>query len=464
MKLTITKLPACWLELEIEIPAEEFKNFFEKAVLEAGRDLEVQGFRKGKAPKSLVEEKIGSEQILIKAAEMAVEENYCKAVLENSLEVISQPEIKIQKLAKGDSFIFSAKVAVLPEIELPDYKSIAAKAERREVLVEEEEVEDALKWLQKSRAKFTLKNEPAQKGDFVEIEYHSPQIKSAGGQDKINDGFILGQGRFLPGFEENLIGMKAGQTKENIALIVPGGKFNNKSVQNLGPSVQTGREGLKEIFVNVKMKSVQDIELPEINDRFAQSLGKFEKLDDLKKNIKEGLKLEKEQAESQRLREEILEVISRKTKCELPSVLIEREQSQMLENVKKNVLQKVKISWEQYLQNYFSERVEKETKPAEGEISEWVKKREREILDSFRSRAEQNVKKLLIIREISKRENIEVSDGEVLEEVSRILRFYSSPEEARKDLGVDPEELKRYTKERLKNEKTFAFLESLIKN
>jgi FKBP-type peptidyl-prolyl cis-trans isomerase (trigger factor) len=141
MKLSFKKLPKSQVELKIEIPAKDFSAFFEKAIEEAGKDLEIQGFRKGKAPKEIVEKTVGLDKILMTAAEEAVKENYQKAILEKEIETISQPQIEILKLAKDNPFEFQAKVWVLPEFELGDYKKIASQAKKREVKVTEEEIQ-----------------------------------------------------------------------------------------------------------------------------------------------------------------------------------------------------------------------------------------------------------------------------------------------------------------------------------
>jgi len=389
MKSIIKELPKSEVEMEIEVPAEEFGRFIEQVTLDLGKDLEIKGFRKGKAPKQIIEEHFGPDKILIEAAEMAVRENYRKAVLENKIEAILQPKIEIKKLAKGNEFIFSAKTAVLPEVELPDYQKIASKVERRKVSVGEKEIGEVLKWLQKSRASFSLKNQPAQKGDFVEIEYWLPENKEV-----IKDAFILGEGRFIPGFEEKLIGMKDGDEK-------------------------------KEISLRIKMKSVQNVELPEITDEFVKNLGKFDNLEALKKSIKEGINLEKRQSEKLRVRNEILEKISEKTKVEIPGVLIEAEQKQMLENIKKNVLENlnpvrdsegreevqkesisngVKISWENYLRR--------------------IKKTEKEILDSLLPQVQKRIKNFLLLKEIGKREFDSKGIKEYTEEAEKIEKIF----------------------------------------
>jgi len=382
MKSTVKELSKSEVELEVEVSAEEFDRFIKKACLSLGKDLDIKGFRKGKAPKEFIEKEIGKEKILVEAANLTVEENYKKAVLENKIEAIFNPKIEIKKLAEGNPFIFSAKTAILPEVILPDYKKIASKVERKEVTVEDKEVEPALKWLQKSRAKFSAKNQPVQKSDFVEIEYSSPQI----GQETQKDAFILGEGHFLPGFEEKIIGMKSGEEKGNIAL---------------------NKDG-KEIVLKVKIISVQNVELPELNDEFAKGLGKFDNLDALKKNVKQGLVSEKEQIEKQRARQEILEKIGEKTKIEIPDALIENEQKQMLENLKKMISERLKISFQDYLKK--------------------LGKTEKEVVDSFTLESQKKVRNYLILREIGKKE-------------------------------LDAEETKKYNSEAEKIEKIFELLE-----
>lgn len=141
MKTTIQNLSKSQVELKIEVPTEEFKGFMEKAVLHLGQDIEIEGFRKGKAPKEIIEKQIGRERILQEASQECIRENYIKAVKEQKLEPLGQPEIEIFKIAPGNSFEFKAKIAVLPEIKLADYRKIASQVKKREVKVSQEEIE-----------------------------------------------------------------------------------------------------------------------------------------------------------------------------------------------------------------------------------------------------------------------------------------------------------------------------------
>ncbi len=415
MKFEKKNLSKTEVEFEIEVPAEEFNRFIDRALMDLGKDLEIKGFRKGKAPKKVIEEHFGSEKVLIEAADLAVNRTYRQAVIESQLDALLNPEIKIKKLVKGDKLIYTAKTSIIPQIELPDYKKIASKVKRNKVKVEKKEIEKTLDWLRKSRAKFTLKNGPADNGDFVQIEF---AIESKPAQ---KDGFILGQGHFLPGFEEQIIGMKAGEEK-NVKLDIP----KENALSKFGNNVK------------VKVISVQKMELAELNDDFAKSVGKFTNLDSLKKNIEQGIAMEKEQAEMQRVRNEILKNIAKSIKTSLPDSLVKQEQEQMLQGLKNQVSQTIQIPFDQYLDK--------------------IHKKEKDIMDSLKQEAEKKIKRFFILREIGKKENVQVSDQEVFDEVNKTLGRYPSVEQAEKHLGVDLEKFKDYTREVIRNEKIFKVL------
>ena len=433
MQVLIKKLAKSKIEITIEIPSVTFDQFLEKAVLDLGQNLEIKGFRKGRTPREIVEKEIGQTKILTGAVDQAIKEYYPKAILENKIEAISQPEIEVVKIpvwpqissgrkASANSLIFKAKMAVLPQIELPDYKKIASKIKRKKVFVIEKEVEDALKELRKSRAKLSLKSGPCQKGDFVEISYSSFQLERS---KEFKDSFVLGEGHFVPGFEENLIGMENGEEKE-FFLIFPKDYFQKDLAE-------------KEVKFKVKMTSVFKMELPEINDQFAKNLGKFKDLLSLKASLKEGINLEKEREEQLRFREEILEKITNSMNWEIPEVLIISERDRLWTEFKKSFSQNSQLSFRGYL-----------TK---------IKKTEEEIKNSFLKLAQKNVKVFLVLREIAKKEGIKVSDEEVEPEINALLKRYPDFKSAKKNL--DLEKLKEYTKERIINEKVFQLLKKL---
>ena len=425
METSIKKLPKSQAEILFEISTEEFKDFIEKTILNLAKDLELKGFRKGKVPKEIIIKKIGQDKILASAVQLAVKENYLRTIsqLKDKIEIISRPEVEILSTPTFNKGLnFKAKFSVLPEIDLPDYKKIASEAKKRKIFIKEKEVEDALLWLRKSRAKYIFKNQPAEKKDFIEIEFSSPQIE---GNLKRHDNFILGEGGFVKGFEENLEKMVAGQEKE-FSLTFP---------ENY---VQKDLAG-KEVRFTVKMKSVQKAIFPEINDQFAQSLGQFENLTTLKESIKKGLKMEKENQESQRVRQAILGKVVENSKIETPEILIETEKKRMLEDIKKVVTNKFKISFPDYLIK--------------------IKKTEKEFLDIFSLEVKRKVANFLVLKEISKKEKIEVSENEIKTEINKFLKTYPSVEKVEKEL--DREKLKSYYKEAIRNEKVLKFLEEL---
>lgn len=450
MKTSIQKLPKSEIEIFFEIPAEEFKDYFEEAVLNLGKDFETEGFRKGKVPKEIIERELGPGKLLEEAANLAVRESYVKTIrqLADKIEAIGKPEIQITKLAKGSPLEFKAKVTTIPGIKLPDYKNIASKIKPKEVFVEEKEVEEAINFLQKSRANLSPKTTTSEIGDFLEISFQSPHIEEGKFQ---KDSFILGQGHFIPGFEENLAGLKAGSEKE-FSLTFPKNHLQKKLAG-------------KSVDFKVKILSVQKIELPEINDDWAKSLGNFENLESLKKSLREGIKAEKNEEERQRNRTEILEKISKETSLEIPDILINFEKERMLEELKENLQNQFQIKINDYL-----------TK---------IKKTEEELRDSFSPEAEKRVKNSLILREIARREKVLVSEEEVKEKINETLKNYPGIEKDKKELdpvrskpsqwrlspsaegggrtsnGVDLEKLKEYYEGVIRNEKVFQFLESL---
>lgn len=421
MKTTQKELPKSQMEIEFELTEEEFKHFFEHALERLKQHVKIDGFREGKAPVKMVEDKIKPESLLMEAGDIAVRETYSKYIKGNNLEPIGQPEVKILKIAKGSPFIFTATITILPEVELPNYKEIALKIKSKEVSVDQKEVEDALNYLQKTRAKFTLKNDAADKRDFVEIIYQSKDLENG---KEAQDKFILGEGGMIKDFEDNLVGMKPGEEKE----------FSVRFPENATRKDLAG----KDIIFKVKMVSVQKMELPEINDEFAKQIGAFDTLLALKSSIKEGMRAEKTESEKQRKRAEILEKIGEKMKVDLPDVLVEYEKKNAFEDLKQRITQNLKITFEQYLSS--------------------IKQTEDGLAETFQKEAEKKIKIFLVLKEIGKKEGIEVLDKEVEEEVSKSIKNYSKDDLQKIDIG----QLKEYTKGVIFNEKIFQMLEKFF--
>ena len=416
MKIKTKNISDSEKEIEIEVSAEDFKGFFQKALSELRKTVKIKGFRPGNVPQEIVEKEIGEHKILDTAAEMAIRENYGKVLVEEKIEAIGQPEVTIIKIAKENPFIFKIKTAILPEINLPDYLNLAKSVERKEIKLEEKEVDEALLWLQKSRAKFSQLDRPAQKGDFVEIEF-----TSSAENEKRKDSFILGEGKLIPGFEDSLIGMSSEQEKR-ISLSFP----ENHSQKHLAG---------KEHNFQIKMLSVQKMELPVMDDKWAQSLGEFKDLSALKQSVEQGIKTEKEKAEEQRARQAMLEKIIQNTELKIPEILIKAEQNRLLKDLKQRIFDGLKLSFEEYLKQ--------------------VKKTEQEILVSLEFEAEKRCKSFLVLKEIAQREDIKVSAEEIEVKVNEYLKAYPT---LKQEKNFDIEKLKGYTEEVIRNEKVLCLL------
>lgn len=423
MKTSQKKLPKSQIEIEFEISAEEFKKHLDHALLHLKEHVKVNGFRPGQVPQKIVEEKVGKESLLMEAGDLAIKESYSQFVKENSLEPISEPEVKIIKIAEGSPLLFKITIIVLPKVDLPDYKKIASQIKKKEVSVNQEEIEDALNYIRKSRAKFSQIERPVEKKDFVEIEYSSKDLLN-NDQKPIKDQFMLGEGRMIPGLEDNIVGMKKGEEKE----------FSIKFPESSQRKDLVG----KDVGFKVKLIAVQKVEIPEINDEFVKSLGEFKDIDSLKTNVREGIKMEKEMQEKQRQRTEILEKIAGKLKIEIPEVLVNSERERLFKDFQSKIARDFKITFKEYLTS--------------------IKQDEQTLKESFLKEAEKKVKNFLILRNIREKENISVEEKEVEQRTNETLKNY--PIETAKQIDIS--ELKEYIKGVIYNEKVFLRLESFI--
>ncbi|MDD5555177.1 MAG: trigger factor [Candidatus Pacebacteria bacterium] len=396
MKSEIKEISPTKKIIEIEIPAEEFDAFCQEALKELIKELEFPGFRKGMVPESIAKEKINENHILSYAAETAINRGWTDFLKQTDLEIVSQPIINILKMAKGNPFVFSAEAEVLKEIKLPDIKAVAKSIKKEEANVEAKDVDEAIHWLRQSRAKLEDKEGAAEKGDFAEITL----------DNKNKDGFILGKGHHVKNLEENLLGMEKNQEKE----------FDS--------------EGGK---IKVRLDSLKKVQLPEINDEWAKTLGDFQNLEALRKSAEEGIRQEKDIALRQKKRMELLEKIGAKTKVEIPETLIKKEIEGMMDNLKARIKRELGIGFEDYLAQ--------------------VKKTQDQVSKEFEKMAEERIRNFLIIRQIIKDEKIEATEEEISERIKEILKDYPDSEQAKKE--IDLNKVKPYIEDEVKTEKAF---------
>ena len=412
MKYEIKEVRATKKKVEIEVSAEDFNNYYSQTLKKISADAEIPGFRKGKAPEDMVESRVTKEGVLSEAAEIAIRESWAKFLAESKEEAISQPQVEVIKIAKGNPLVFTAEFEILPEIKLPKLDS--AKVEKKEVEVTDQEVEDAIKWIQQSRAKYSEKISGAEDGDLVEFTFSCLDIEN---DPEKKDRIVLGKGHYIEGLEDTLRGMKREEVRE----------FETQHPQE---------KKEKKIKISVKVDSVKKVEIPEINDEWVKGLGAFNTVEELKKDIKEGIKKDKEVAEIQRVREESIKKLIEKTEIEVPKTLIKREQDFMLNNIKERCLSELKINFEEYLKQ--------------------VKKTEEEITKELEEIAKEKVKGFLVLHQIVKDEKIKVTEEEISQKIEEMLNQYPNKEEIKKTM--DEVQVRLYIEDELKREKAFNLL------
>ena len=423
MDIKINEISKSKKEIEVVLPPEKIETYADKAAEIISSEKAIKGFRPGKAPRKMIEENFGKEIVWQEACNLALKESYSKTMKENDFPVVSAPDVQVQPAESGKPLSYKIIIEVLPEIILPDYKKIAKEIikEKQEVKVEEEEIDKTLEAARQSRAKIKAVSRSAKEGDEVLIDFDGniDGISQAGLKSE-KAPFILGEQKFIKGFEENLVGLNSGDSKTFLL--------------EAEVSDPEGKPDKKEIQFNVKVHSVSERELPELNDEFACSLGQFSGLKDLREKLRENIKLEKELKEKDKIRVKILEVVAEKISVDIPESLINRELDNMIEEFKARVAQSG-LSFEEYLKR--------------------VKKTEQSFREEWTIDARKRVLGGLILEEIAKKENIEVKDEEAEKEVSAYLSRFRGQQV---DLP-DPENLKNYIRNLMKNEKIFQLLE-----
>ena len=424
MNIKINSLLKSKIEIIVSLDKKDVLPFKEIALKDFNKDLKIDGYRPGKAPLAIAENHLPALKVYEKAASLAIEKFYPEIIKEKKIQAIGYPNINITKIIPDQEVEFKAEISIIPKLDLPDYKKIAEdmQKEKKNVSIDKKEIEEALQWLQNSRAILEKVERPANEEDIITIDYQIKEKEGLikNGEDK-NYTFMLGKGNFIPGFEKNLIGMKSGENK-SFNVTVPE-SWAQKDLQG------------KKLSVEISLKEVKKKKLLPLDDKFAQKLGKFKNLDELKENISKGLKMEKEEKEKERWHLAILDKIIDETKVDIPEILIQSEVEKMLKELKVQ-LEKIQLTFEKYL--------------------EQIKKTEEQLRKDLQELAKKRVFSALVLREIGLSEKIEVSEDEIKEKVNNILQQIPDPEAKEK---IDPEDLKEFALGIIRNEKVFKILE-----
>ena len=420
MKTELKKLPKSQIEIAVDLSAQELEPYVEAAVRELSRANTIRGFRPGFAPKDVIVREFGQAKITEVATDLAIKENYRKALMQNQLEILGEPKVTLGKSGvEGVSFKINA--AVWPQVELGDYKKINVPVQK--IHVDEKEIESALADIKNSRAENIAVPRPAQKGDRVEVDF---TVKKDG--SIIEDGeskqhpMVLGEGHFMAGFEDELVGLKENETK-NFSLIAPA-DYHNKSLAG------------QKLDFEVKVNLVQERKLPELTDDFVKTLGNFQTIADLKNNVKEGLTLEKQDKAKMERRNQMAKALIKETKADLPQELIDLEMEKMTAELVDS-LARMNLTLENYLGH--------------------IKKTPEELKQTWLPQAEERIKVSLALREIAQKENIQVGDEEIEAKLAELMR--SAPP-LRPGQNLDLTALRGYVKSLIRNEKVFEVLEN----
>lgn len=392
------------VKLVIETTAEEFEKGLNQAYNKNKGKITLPGFRKGKAPRKMVEKFYGAEVFYEDAANAIIPEAYAEAAEESKLEIVSQPKIDVVQLEQGKPFIFSAEVAVKPEVELGQYKGVEVAKVDSEVT--DEDIANELKKVQEQNSRTISVAERAVKdGDMTVIDFEGfVDGKAFEGGKGENYPLTIGSHSFIDTFEDQIIGMNIGDEKE-INVTFPE-EYHAEELKG------------KPATFKVKVNEIKEKQLPELDDDFAQDVSDFDTMDAYKESLVSQLKERKANEAKVKKEDEAMEKIIEAAKMDIPEAMINTQVNRMAEDFARR-LQQQGLSIEQYFQ-YTGMTAEK-------------------IIDDMKPEALTRIKSRLVLEAIVKAENIEVSDDEVNAELQKMADMYKMELDKVKELMGEAE-------------------------
>lgn len=393
MKVTVSKPEKSLITITIEAEESDIAKYFEKAATELSKQVKIDGFRSGKIPKNVLEKHIGKDVIRAHALDLALPNLYAEAVISEKVPVIARPEIKI---VKEEPFIFEAIVAVLPEVKINGYEKI--KVEKKDIEVKDEDLDEVITYFRRQSATYPEVKREAKKGDKVELDFEGFDPKGdvpLEGTSSKNHPVILGEGGLIPGFEEEIEGMKAGEEK-TFEITFPkdyhSDKFKGKKVK-----------------FKIKLHKVQEVQLPEITEAWISKMtGKSLTPEKFREEVRDNLKEERKFNEQNRREGEFFEKLIDLGKVDIPGVLIEEEIDFILDRTKME-LESRGIAWDQY--------------------EKYLKEKDRDLRTEKKDQAEKQVKLRLILNHLYKAESLEPTDEEIDAKVKETLVRYPKSEQ-----------------------------------
>ncbi|SHK61438.1 trigger factor [Desulforamulus aeronauticus] len=388
MKATAERIEKNTVLLEIEVEQEMLEQALDKAYRKVVKQVNIPGFRKGKAPKAMVERYVGKETLFGEAAEMVVPEAYMQALKETEIDPIDQPKIDIVQGEAGKPLIFKATVEVKPEVSLGEYKGVEVTRPSTEVT--DEVVQQELERLQNRHAKLiTVEDGEVQQDDTTLIDFagYVDGEAFAGGTAE-NYTLIIGSGNFIPGFEEQLIGVKVGEEKD-VDVTFP----EEYHAENLSGKAATFK---------VKVNEIKRKELAVLDDEFAKDVSEFDTLDELRNDIRNKLKEAAATKANSAVENGTVDAVVANATVEIPEVMIEHKVEEMINNVGQRLAQQG-VNMDQYFQ--------------------YTNSSLNDMRERMKPDAEKTVRSELVLDAIAKAESITTSEEEVNEEIQKIAEY-----------------------------------------
>ncbi len=394
MSLQVEKLEGNMAKLTIEASAEEFEQAIEKAYQKNKNKLSIPGFRKGKVPRKMIEQMYGKEIFYEDAANIVIPSVYAKAVDECTEEIVSQPTVDIVQAEAGKPFIFTAEVALKPEVTLGMYKGV--EVEKTDVAVTDEEVDAAIDRERENNARtISVEDRAVRDGDMTVIDYEGFVDGESfdGGKDE-DYPLTIGSGTFIPGFEEQLIGAELDKEVE----------VNVTFPEDYQASELAGKPAVFKCIV----KEIREKELPELDDEFASEVSEFDTLAEYREDVKKNL-TERKEAEAKAAKEEkVVEAIIADAKMDIPEAMLATQQRSMADDFAQRIRMQG-ITIDQYFQFTGLTR--------------------EAFLEQLKPQAEERIKSRLVLEAVAKAENLEASDEEYTAEIKKMAEAYQMNED-----------------------------------
>ena len=404
MSLQVEKLEKNMAKLTIEASAEDFEKAIQKVYLKARGRINIPGFRKGKAPRKLIEKMYGTGVFYEDAANDLIPTAYAEALKDCDLEIVSRPEINVTQIESGKPFIFTAEVAVKPEVTLGEYKGV--EVEKSNVEVTDEDINKEVdKERENNSRTIDVDDRAVESGDIIKLDFDGSVdgVPFAGGKAE-NYTLTIGSGSFIPGFEDQLIGTKIGEDKD-VTVTFPE-DYHEKSLAG------------KEAVFKCKVNAITVKELPDADDEFASEVSEFETLAEYKEDIKKKLTEKKEKEARAKKEAQAVEKAVENATMEIPDAMIDTQVQSMMEDFARR-MQSQGLSLEQYFQ--------------------FTGMDAKKMHDQMKPEALKRIQNSLVLEAVAKAENIEISDEKVDEEIAKMAEAYKMEVEKLKGIIGDSE-------------------------